>query len=347
MLTIDGSRGEGGGQIVRSSLALSLVTGKSVTIENIRAGRRKPGLMRQHLAAVRAAAEIGGGGVDGAEIGSKFLTFHPATIAAGEYQFSVGTAGSATLVLQTVLPALMTADGPSRVTLEGGTHNPWAPPFDFLDKAYLPLVCRMGPRISTELERPGFYPAGGGRFHVMIQPAPLLHGFDITQRGEMSEPLVRAVVAALPRHIAQRECDRIANKSNWPRASFQIDEVKAAHGPGNVVMIELRSQHVTEVFTGFGRQGIRAEKIADDVLKAAQAYLSSAAPIGPNLADQLMLPMGISAHTGGGGGTFQTMHLTRHSLTHMEIIQRFLDVDVQIDTLGPDQCRVSIARSLR
>src|SRR6478752_4247267 len=142
-LLINGAQGEGGGQIVRSSLALALVTGKSVTIENIRAGREKPGLMRQHLTAVQAAATVCGGVVKGAEIGSRSLIFEPRPVRAGEYQFSVGTAGSATLVLQTVLPALLIADGPSELVLEGGTHNQWAPPFDFLARVFLPLINRM------------------------------------------------------------------------------------------------------------------------------------------------------------------------------------------------------------
>ncbi|HEX3601216.1 MAG TPA: RNA 3'-terminal phosphate cyclase [Lacipirellulaceae bacterium] len=155
---IDGSQGEGGGQIVRSSLALSLVTGRSVVIENIRAGREKPGLMRQHLTAVRAAAEVGSAKVEGDEIGSQALSFHPQEIGPGNFTFAVGTAGSATLVLQTVLPALLIAKESSRLTLEGGTHNPWAPPFDFLDKAFFPLVSRLGPCVTAQLECHGFFP---------------------------------------------------------------------------------------------------------------------------------------------------------------------------------------------
>src|SRR5262245_64635982 len=159
-LHIDGSHGEGGGQIVRTSLALAVVTGRSVAIDNIRAGRKEPGLKRQHLAAGNAAGEICGGRVTGAAVGSRAVTLEPGPVRPGNYHFRVGTAGSATLVLQTVLPALLIADGPSTLVLEGGTHNPWAPPFDFLEKAFLPLVNRMGPHVEVELERHGFYPAG-------------------------------------------------------------------------------------------------------------------------------------------------------------------------------------------
>lgn len=163
MLDLDGSQGEGGGQILRSSLALSMVTGTPVRIRNVRARRPKPGLMRQHLVAVQAAARIGGARVTGTEIGSSTLTFIPGTVKPGEHELSVGSAGSTTLVLQTVLPALLCASEPSLLILEGGTHNPMAPPFEFLERTYLPLVNRMGPRVHAELERAGSYPAGGGR----------------------------------------------------------------------------------------------------------------------------------------------------------------------------------------
>jgi RNA 3'-terminal phosphate cyclase (ATP) len=342
MLTIDGSAGEGGGQIVRSSVALSLVTGKPVVIDRVRAGRKKPGLKRQHLAAVLAAADICGGRVEGADIGSERLEFYPGQVVAGEYTFRVGTAGSATLVLQTVLPALLVAKGPSRLTLEGGTHNPWAPPFDFLDRAYLPLVSRMGPNVTAELERPGFFPAGGGRFRVNVQPAPSWRGFSLIERGRLLERRVRAVVAGLPRHIAERECEWIARKSRWPAKCFQVDELPESYGPGNVVMVELGSQYVTELFTGFGQRGVRAEQVANAVWTAVRAYLKSSAPVGPHLADQLLLPLGICAYLGGGGGTFRTMRLTRHSTTHIEILRQFLDVKVHVETRNRDECCVRI-----
>ncbi|MFO7496188.1 MAG: RNA 3'-terminal phosphate cyclase, partial [Desulfobacterales bacterium] len=171
MVQIDGAQGEGGGQVLRTALALSLVTGQAFEIRRIRAGRERPGLMRQHLAAVRAAAAVGSGRVEGVSIGSARVTFVPGDVKPCSYRFTVGSAGSATLVLQTVLPALALAGGPSTVVLEGGTHNPFAPPFDFLQKAFLPLVGRMGPQVTVALQRPGFFPAGGGRFTARITPA--------------------------------------------------------------------------------------------------------------------------------------------------------------------------------
>src|SRR5688572_16449750 len=184
LITIDGSMGEGGGQVLRTSLALSLVTGKPFRIEKIRAGREKPGLLRQHLTAVNAAAAVGGAHVEGAALGSRELDFRPGPAKPGEYRFAVGTAGSATLVLQAVLPALLTARGASTLVLEGGTHNPFAPPFDFLDKAFLPLLRRMGARVEVALERPGFYPAGGGRFQVRVEPVERLERLDLPSRGD-------------------------------------------------------------------------------------------------------------------------------------------------------------------
>src|SRR5687768_8335334 len=163
MQVLDGSQGEGGGQVLRTSLGLSLLTGTPFKIENIRANRSPPGLRRQHLTAVEAAAQVGDAEVEGAAVGARALTFTPRAVKTGDFRFAVGTAGSCTLVLQTVLPALMTRATASRLVLEGGTHNPMAPPFDFLERVYLPLLERMGPRVSMTLERPGFYPAGGGK----------------------------------------------------------------------------------------------------------------------------------------------------------------------------------------
>ncbi|MGC4118346.1 MAG: RNA 3'-terminal phosphate cyclase [Myxococcales bacterium] len=207
MIVIDGSQGEGGGQIVRTSLALSLVTGKAFRIEKVRAGRAKPGLMRQHLTAVEAAQAIGGAHVEGAAVRSGALTFTPGTVKPGSYTFSIGTAGSATLVLQTVLPALLRASGPSTLVLEGGTHNPLAPPFDFLARCFLPLVSSMGPRVTATLQQPGFYPAGGGRFTVEIAPAAKLAPLELVERGPIQRRLARALVAHLPPTIAHRELE--------------------------------------------------------------------------------------------------------------------------------------------
>ena len=262
VVQIDGSQGEGGGQMVRTSLALSLVTGRSVEIKNVRAKRKKPGLMQQHLTAVRAAAEVGQAEVEGDALHSKRLLFRPGKVTGGNYTFKVATAGSATLVFQTVLPALLTAPAESHLVLEGGTHNSMAPPYEFLASAFLPLVNRMGPKIETRLVRPGFYPAGGGQFAASIRPAPLGR-LELTERGNLLDHRVRAMISSLPRHIAERECDAIAKATGWKLPSMLIEEVTHPRGPGNVVMIELESEHVTEVFTGFGKLGVLPRKSRD------------------------------------------------------------------------------------
>ncbi len=330
-VNIDGSQGEGGGQTLRSSLALSLVTGRPVVIDNIRAGRGKPGLMRQHLTAVQAATQVGDADVRGAEIGSRTLSFAPKAIRAGSYRFGVGSAGSTTLVLQTILPALALADGPSEVVLEGGTHNTWAPPFQFLERAYLPLVNRMGPRVSVTLERHGFYPVGGGRSTVHIEPAGVLEGFDLVERGDVRSRSVCALVANLPASIGEREVREILRRMSWPADAGQVIDVPAS-GPGNVVHIEIESENVTEVFTGFGRLGAKAEHVAGEAWHEARNYLSSDAAIGPYLADQVLPLLGISAwqgrETGTGGGRFRTGPLTRHATTQIETLQEFLELRI-------------------
>ncbi len=317
-IVIDGSQGEGGGQILRSSLALSLVTGQPFRIEKIRAGRKKPGLLRQHLTAVQAAAEVGGAKVQGDPLGSQELSFSPGTIRAGEYRWAVGTAGSTTLVLQTVLPALMIAREPSRITLEGGTHNPYAPPFDFLEHAFLPLIRKMGPEVGAHLERPGFYPAGGGMFTVEVRPAPALRPIEILERGEIRARLAHAVVAALPISIAHREIGRLLRDLGWKQEECRAQEVGEPRGPGNIVIARIDSEHVTELFTGFGERGHSAEEVAAGLARDVRRYLDSGAPVGPHLADQLLVPMAMA-----GGGTFRTNDITPHTRTNMAVIRQF------------------------
>jgi len=338
MLVIDGSYGEGGGQILRTTLALSLVTGKPFRIENIRAGRKKPGLLRQHLTAVNAAASIGQAAVVGASLGSQQLTFEPGEVVPGDYAFAVGTAGSATLVLQTILPPLLTASGPSALTLEGGTHNPFAPPFDFLAKVFLPLINTMGPQVLANLQRPGFYPAGGGKFQVAIRPSGGLTGFDLLERGEIRRRQAKAIVAGLPRHIAERELKVIQQAMKWDRTCLTIEELPGSPGPGNVVTVELGSEHVTEVFTGFGQRGLKAETVADGVVQAARRYLAADVPVGEHLADQLLVPLALA-----GRGSFKTLPPTSHTKTNLEVLKHFLPIDISLEQVGEHACLVKLS----
>jgi RNA 3'-terminal phosphate cyclase (ATP) len=322
MILIDGSTGEGGGQMLRSALSLSLVTGKAFRMENIRAKRERPGLLRQHLTAVLAACEIASAQVEGATLGSKTITFTPGPVRSGNYHFAIGTAGSGTLVLQTILPALMTASGRSEITIEGGTHNKQAPPLDFLQKAFLPVVNRLGPKIEIRLEKYGFYPAGGGRFIATIEPCERLSTIQLLERGEIERRSAVAIVANLPRSIAQRETDTIGKLLNWNAESIEIVETRNSVGPGNIVLIELASSNVNEVFCGFGRIGASAESVATEAAGAARSYLVSGAVAGEHLTDQLLLPFALA-----GGGAFTAEKLNLHSRTNMEIIRCFLPID--------------------
>ena len=339
MVIVDGSVGEGGGQILRTSLALSLCLGIPFKITNIRAHRKKPGLRRQHLVCVNAAAQIGKAKVQGAKPGHQELTFIPADIAPGHYHFDIGTAGSTTLVLQTILPALMTAKGLSTLILEGGTHNPFAPPFDFIQRAFIPVINSMGPKINTQLERPGYYPKGGGRLNITIQPADKLRTFHINKRGEISECRANAVVAGLPRHIAERELGVIEQKLGWNKECLQVIEQPADIGPGNIVCIEIKSKHITEIFTGFGKKGVRAEDVAKIAAKAAIRYLEAGVPVGKYLADQLLLPLALS-----GGGSYTTLKPTLHTRTNSDIIKLFLDIKITTNQTSNDVWSISVTK---
>lgn len=323
MIDIDGSFGEGGGQILRSSLALAMLTGSPVRIRNIRAGRSKPGLLRQHLTAVRAATQVCRARVQGDAIGSAEVVFEPGSVVGGAYEFDVGTAGSTTLVLQTILIPLMLADRPSRIVLDGGTHNPLAPPFDFLAKAYMPLVNRMGPSVRATLERPGFYPAGGGRIVVEIEPATSLRGFTLCERGPLNCRHGRVIVANLSPTIGEREISVLKRQLGWESDAFELEIVTKCRGPGNIVTLSLEYEHVTEVITGFGEVRRSAEAVATHAVQMCQAYLGQSAPVGEYLTDQLMLPMAVS-----GSGALRSTGLSGHSETHVELIRQFLDVSI-------------------
>jgi len=335
-ITIDGSEGEGGGQILRTALALSLVTGRPFRIDGIRAGRTKPGLLRQHLTAVQGAAQVSEARVSGEELGSRALSFEPSQAKGGEYRLAVGTAGSATLVLQTILPALLLAREPSRLTLEGGTHNPYAPPFDFLARTFLPVLRRMGASVDAGLETYGFYPAGGGRFTVAIEPCAALGRLSLLERGE-TQIHARALAASLSGDIPQRELSIVRERLNLDRERCRVESVVNSVGPGNVLMIEIASASVSEVVTGFGEKGVSAEKVASDACDEAQAYIAAGVPVGIHLADQLLIPMALA-----GGGTFRTLRPTRHTITNADVIRRFLDVPIAVEAENDGVYRVSI-----
>ena len=327
-VTIDGAIGEGGGQILRSSLALALVTGRAFRMVNIRARRAKPGLLRQHLTAVRAAVEISDAACDGAEIGSGELVFRPGPVRPGEYHFSIGTAGSTTLVLQTILPALALADGPSQIVLEGGTHNPLAPPFDFLARTFLPVFNRFGPTVEATLDRAGFYPAGGGRMMVRVTPTGRLQPVELLTHQPGGTRRAVAHLAGVPPAVAERAFAQVNKRLRWERSVCEIVEHPAAHGQGFVLVGEVASDTHTEIFTGFGERGLRAEAVADRMVEDVRSYLSGGHPVGEYHADQILLPMALA-----GGGAFRCAGLSPHARTNIDVIQAFLPVRFQIAAL--------------
>lgn len=325
MRTVDGSSGEGGGQVLRTALSLSAATGEAIRVEAVRAGRDRPGLRRQHLTALRAAAEVTGAEVEGDAPGSTTVVFRPESPRPGSYEFSTGGAGSASLVLQTVLPPLLGAGEASVIVVEGGTHNPWAPPFPFLDRAFAPLVRRMGGRFEVDLERPGFHPAGGGRIRARIGATDGLRPLELRERGPVRELRATALISALPRHIAEREIRTVQGILGIDERSVGIVEVDEPEGPGNAVWIEVESAEVTEVFTGFGRRGVPAEEVAEGAARDAAAYLDADAPVGPRLADQLLVPMALA-----GGGVFRTVEPTAHARTNARVVEALTGVEIGI-----------------
>lgn len=326
MIVIDGSMGEGGGQILRTSLSLSLVTGRPVRIENIRAGRPKPGLALQHLTCVEAAAAVSGAEVAGAHRGSTDLEFRPGRVRAGTYTFRVGSAGSATLVLQTILPPLLLAGDPSALEIEGGTHNPFAPPFDFLARSYLPILSRLGPKLSCDLIRPGFYPAGGGLIRVAIEPVPRLGSLELLERGALLSRLATAWCSRLPHAVGERQLAAVRADLGWGVEECRLEGVPNAVGPGNALTLEIQSEHVTSVFTAFGERGRSAEKVARSAIQAATDWLGSGAPVEEHLADQLLLPLAL-----GEGGRFRTPSTSSHFVTNAEVIRRFLECEIRVE----------------
>ncbi|UCC22935.1 MAG: RNA 3'-terminal phosphate cyclase [Planctomycetota bacterium] len=333
---IDGSTGEGGGQILRTSLALSCITGRDLHIENIRAARRNPGLAKQHLSCVKAACEICSGRAKGATRGSMVLDFEPGRVESGNFDFDIGSAGSATLVIQTVLPALFLAGEASTVTVTGGTHNPMAPPFDFLCETFLPAIGAGGFRGSCKLLKHGFYPAGGGKITFEIRPTEKRSQeiFNLCEASKKFQIKSRIYTAKLAEHIAQRQ-EKLLEQSSLDIQDIEHIEVTDSDGPGNCAMIWISNNERTTVFTAFGMRGKPSQEVISEVVSLAGDFLASGAAIDHFLADQLLIYMALSKT-----GCYTTNKLSTHLLTNVEIIKKFLDVDFSIEEDG-SVCRVS------
>lgn len=337
MISLDGSFGEGGGQILRTALALSACTGQAFSIDNIRAGRKKPGLMRQHLTCVTAAAQICTAEVSGAEIGSQQLTFRPAQIKAGQYSLSVGTAGSTMLVLQTILPPLLLADQPSQIVLQGGTHNPMAPTFHYIEQVYLRLVNKHFASCEAELEAWGFFPAGGGKATFKIEPLKKRDVcLELSEPGEFLGAETLACVAKIDRQIAVDESNAIVNASNFSVKKSSAISVNSA-GPGNLAWVRLDFANSSAMFTGFGEQGVSRQKVAANVHRPANHFFASGAAVDEHLADQIIILMSLC-----GGGSFTTTRPSLHTSTNLKVIEKFLLVKTAIKQVSAQVWQISL-----
>ena len=325
MLTLDGSEGEGGGQVLRSALTLAALTGTPFRLVNVRARRSRPGLAAQHLAALRAAAAVSGAEVEGAALGSLEVRFAPGAPRAGDYAFDVGTAGSVSLVLQTVLPALAWAGGVSRVRVRGGTHVRWSPCFEYLDWQWRWAVRLAGYDFRLELVRAGFYPAGGGEVRARVEPVSRARPVRLIERGapEMLEGL--SAVARLPNHVArrQREAALVALRGVW-RGPVAVETARLdAAGPGSVIVLRARFELGAGCCCALGERGLPAERVGEAAAQCLREWLAGEGTVDPWLADQLLVPLAFVP----GESEFTTTRVTRHLLTNAAVVRRFLGPD--------------------
>jgi RNA 3'-terminal phosphate cyclase (ATP) len=328
LLEIDGSFGEGGGQILRTSLTLSLLTGRPFRLYNIRAGRSKPGLQPQHLMSVQAAATIGQAKLRGASRGSSDLTFEPGTVTAGNYRFDIGTAGATSLVLQTIaLPLALRGGAPSHVTLIGGTHVSTSPCFHFLDVTWRHYTKMLGVQISLRLVRPGFYPRGGGQVEADIQPCNQLATLKFHERGPIRLRGFSAV-AGLSKGIARRQARRTYFRLEENDLKASIGQELWGDGPGTVLAIVVQTTPAPVLFFGLGARGKPAERVADEAVDQVLAYIRTApAAVDSHSADQLVLPLALA----DGPSEYTVAEVTEHLTTNIAVIRRFVDREISCD----------------
>jgi RNA 3'-terminal phosphate cyclase (ATP) len=323
-IEIDGSFGEGGGQVLRTSLALSLLTGKPFHLHNVRARRSKPGLQPQHLTGVNAAAQIGRAALKGASKGSTELTFEPGEVRAGNYSFDVGTAGATSLVLHTIyLPLALRATVPCEVTLIGGTHVDHSPSYHFLEATWRGYLAAMGLHVRLQMDRPGFYPRGGGLVRAVIQPCPSLRGQTLGAR-EQAGVHVTGAVAGLDRAIARRMARRAVHGLEALGVEADSDEQTWDGGPGAVLVVRLETSPAPTVFAGIGARGKPAEGVADEAVEEVGRYLHGDAVVDEHSADQLVLPLALA----DGPSEYRVGRVTLHLTTNVAIIRRFIDREI-------------------
>ena len=327
MIQLDGAAGEGGGQILRSALTLSLLTGRAFRLTRIRAGRKKPGLAAQHLACVKAAAEVGRATLTGAALASTELTFRPHAVRPGEFEFPIGTAGATALVVQTVaLPLILRGTASSHVVVTGGTHAAHAPTFDYLAQTWGGYLNLMGLGAAFAMEKSGFYPRGGGRITARFAPASTVHRVTLTARPELSASGV-SFAAGLPETIAERQATRLRESFAGVGVECLVGCERWSGGPGSVVSVRLDGGPVPTTVTALGERGKRAEAVADEAFDAAWAFMQSGAAVDPHAADQIVLPLAFA----DAESLFTVSEVTEHLLTNVEVIRSFTDARFEID----------------
>ncbi|MDH7601410.1 MAG: RNA 3'-terminal phosphate cyclase [Armatimonadota bacterium] len=332
MLVIDGSFGEGGGQILRTSLSLAALTGTSITIENIRARRDKPGLRPQHLTSALATAEICSGALEGAEVGSTRIVFRPGKIKPGYYEFDVSenraSAGSVNLIFQTILWPLVFAGKRSKIVLKGGTHVPFSPSSDYISRTFLPAVSRMGLQCRYQMQRAGYYPAGGGEVVAEIQPIESLQAVSLL--GPTSRWNVELVSAISNLHpsIAERQLNaglaHLRSLGVVPNRTELLNY--PSRGKGTLFFIDAKSDGAIGGFQSLGELKKRAEDVAKDACEEFKAYHESLAALDKHLSDQLIIPMALA----DGLSQFTTCEVTQHLVTNISVVERFLDVRFEV-----------------
>jgi RNA 3'-terminal phosphate cyclase (ATP) len=346
MIEIDGSQGEGGGQILRSALSLALLTGQAFTLRNIRAGRKKPGLQPQHLASVKAATAVGSAEVSGASLGSGELRFVPGPVTAGNYHFAIGTAGATGLVLHTVyLPLALRGQTVSRVTITGGTHVITSPAYPFLQRSWVPAITQMGLGLTLTLERHGFYPRGGGQLIAAIAPTARVRGLSLLERPPVTRAVGSALAANLPEHIATRLARRLTQRLEQKDIRTHIEIEEATNGPGACVSVSLPEVPIPPAFVTIGERGVPADAVADRTASAVLDYLESAAVVEAHLADQLLLPLACAEEA----SEYRVEQVTAHLTTNADVIRLFLPRKITITgTVGePGLVQIAAQNELR
>jgi RNA 3'-terminal phosphate cyclase (ATP) len=330
-LYIDGSYGEGGGQILRTALALAALSRRPVTIDRIRANRPRPGLRPQHLRAVRALAEITAAGVQGDRENATRLTFVPRTLRGGSFRFDIGTAGACTLLMAAVLPPLLFAPEPSEVVITGGTHVPFSPPYHYFAEVFLPVLTAMGAKVESELCRWGWYPAGGGEIRLRITPCRKLRAISLDKRGELRSLALLIALSSLPRHIASREEDTLRLQLAASGHHFESRLINpASEGQGNGLFLRAVFTRTAAGFSALGRRGLPAEQVAGAVGRAWAAFMQSQAAVDLHLADQLIPYMALAA----GDSSMKAEQLSGHLRTNIRVVEQMLPVRFGMDEKG-------------